>query len=118
MSKQRLAILIASVVGLISIFLPWVSLGPFSVSGSSGDGALLFFLLIPILILPLIGERNKNLSGIKLYVTLILAVLALFINIYTFSNIPMGVGIGLYISSLSSIALVVLPLVIKEQISA
>lgn len=119
MNKQRLLILISAAVGILSIFLPWVSLGPISVSGSSGDGVLLLFILAPVIIISLIGDKSKNLSGAKLFVTLGLGVLALIISIYTMSNLskmPMGsLGVGLYLSIISSIGVCALPFLIKEN---
>jgi Na+/H+ antiporter NhaC len=44
MSKQRKMILIAAAIGIVSMFLPWVSVFGFSVNGMNGWGVLVFFV--------------------------------------------------------------------------
>ena len=46
MSKQRKFVLIASAIGIISMFLPWFSFFGFRISGMHGVGILVFLCFV------------------------------------------------------------------------
>ena len=115
MNKQRLAILITGVLGALGSFLPWVSVLGMSVSGINGDGQLTLILMLPAIILSLVGDRKQNLTGAKLYSSIIPALLACAIAIWKISEIPMGLGIGLIITAIAPIALTASAFLIKDN---
>lgn len=109
MNKQRKLILIAAVVGIISIFLPWFSAGAFgfsvSTNGFHGWGVLAFFAFVIGGIVSLIGEQTQSLEKNLWFVAMIcgaLALLSVIISIissrtgdYAFVSADLGVGIWL-----------------------
>lgn len=68
MSKQRKFMLICAGVGIISIFLPWVSssgimgYGGFSFNGFRGVGIVSFLGFAGALVISLMGDQTKNLD--------------------------------------------------------
>jgi hypothetical protein len=68
MNKQRLAILIASVLGALGTFMPWVSLPIVgSINGTKGDGYITLILFCIPIVLSVLGNRNKAISGVRMY---------------------------------------------------
>lgn len=83
MNKQRLAILIASVIGALGTFMPWVSLPIVgSINGTKGDGYItLLCFLVPI-VLSILGNRKTALSGVRMYGAIAGAGISSLIAIY------------------------------------
>ena len=62
MNKQRKFILIAAVVGIIGMFLPWINVFFFSVNGMHSWGILAFLSFIVAGAVALLGDQTKNLD--------------------------------------------------------
>lgn len=107
MSKQRKMILIAAAVGIISMFLPWVSVFGYSVNGMHGWGVLVFFCFVAAGVLAYMGDQTKNLSRTAWMATLIAGGIASLITVINFINaldVLRAVGIGFYLSLAASLA--------------
>ena len=122
MEKNRLYIIIASVAVIIGSVLPQgtVNLGGFgglSVSGIEGDGKIIIILAIGAIVLAILKDRTQPL--IKNFA---LGVIETAISIYAlfrlgdmsanfgYGGYGISVGIGLYLTSIASIATFVLGL--------
>ena len=111
MNKQRKFVLIAAAVGVISMFLPWVSFLGYSISGMHGSGILVFLCFVVCGIIAYMGDQTKNLEKTMWAVTLIAGAIALLIVLYYFIEASGGggsifgsvIGFGLYISGLAAI---------------
>jgi uncharacterized protein YacL len=114
MSKQRKFVLIASAVGFISIFLPWVSIsmGPFgsmSTNGFHGAGILVFLCFAACGVLAFLGDQTKNLVKTFWMITLIaggLAAAIMLINFLRALDNLSYLSIGFYLALLASIGVV------------
>jgi len=109
MSKQRKMILIAAAVGIISMFLPWVSVFGFSVNGMHGWGVLVFFCFVAAGILAYMGDQTKNLTRTAWMATLIaggIAALIMAINFINALEVLSAVGVGFYLALAASLAIV------------
>ncbi len=84
MSKQRKMILIAAAVGVICMFLPWVSVFGFSVSGMHGWGILVFLCLVVAGVIAFMGDQTKNLNGTNWMAVLIAGGVASLIMLINF----------------------------------
>ncbi len=115
MSKQRKFILIAAAAGVISMFLPWVSISLFgytqSVNGMHDMGILVFLCFLASTAIAYLGDQTKNLErnmwGIVLAAGAI-AVLSVIYFYFKMSNSIMGssfVGFGLYISTIAALGI-------------
>ena len=86
MNKQRKFVLIAAVAGVISMFLPWVSISLLgftqSVNGMHGSGILVFLCFAASGIVAYLGDQTKNLDKTMWLVTLIAGALATLIVIW------------------------------------
>jgi peptidoglycan/LPS O-acetylase OafA/YrhL len=112
MNKQRKFVLIAAAVGIISMFLPWISFFGFSVNGMHGSGILVFLCFIASGIIALLGDQTKNLEKTMWGITLIAGALALLIILYflidssgnnnVFGSVT-GFSFGFYLSGLAAI---------------
>lgn len=117
MSKQRKFILIASAVGIISMFLPWVSFSMFGVtqstSGMHGWGVLAFFCFVITGLISFVGNQKVNLDKTMWMLTMILAIIPLIIVISTYMNMSnsiMGtefIGFGMYLSGIAALAVLI-----------
>ncbi len=113
MSKQRKFILIASAAGVISMFLPWVSISLFgytqSVNGMHDIGILVFLCFLAGAAIAYLGDQTKNLDRNMWGIALAAGAIALLSIIYFYfkmSNSVMGssfVGFGLYISGIAAL---------------
>lgn len=114
MSKQRKFILIASAVGVISMFLPWVKISLFgfssSVNGMRDSGIFIFLCFVACGVISFLGNQTINLDRTMWMVTLIvggLAALIMIINFLRASDARDFLSYGFYLALLSSIGLVV-----------
>lgn len=115
MSKQKKFILIASAAGVISMFLPWVSISLFgytqSVNGMHDIGILVFLCFLTSGIIAYLGDQTKNLDRNMWGIVLAAGVISLLSIIYFYfkmSESIMGssfVGFGLYISAIAAIGI-------------
>ena len=66
MNKQRKFILIAAAVGVVSMFLPWVSISLFgytqSVNGMHDIGILVFLCFLAAAAVAYLGDQTQNLE--------------------------------------------------------
>ena len=127
MEKNRLYIIIASVAVIIGSVLPWgtVNLGGFgglSVSGIEGDGKIIIILAIGAIVLAILKDRTQPLIKNFALGVVALGVIETAISIYAlfrlgdmsanfgYGGYGISVGIGLYLTSIASIATFVLGL--------
>jgi amino acid transporter len=113
MNKQRKFVLIAAAVGVISMFLPWISFFGFNINGMHGSGILVFLCFVVSGIIALLGDQTKNLEKTMWGITLIAGALALLVILYFLidssgsNNIlgsVTGFSFGFYLSGLAAIA--------------
>ena len=108
MSKQRKMMLIAAAVGIISIFLPWISYYGFSVSGMNGWGVLVFLCFAVAAVMAFIGDQTKNLTQSNWMIALIasgLATLVMVINFLTNLEVLQLFSVGFYLALIATVAL-------------
>lgn len=136
MNKQRLSILIASSLGVLATFMPWVK-APLigSINGTKGDGWLTFFLFAVPLALSLVKDRAKELKGLQLYGAVVPGFIAAMIGIwkvidfnvamYDFEDSPfaeifaagVSVEFGLYLVIFAGLALPVCGFLLTEKMN-
>lgn len=131
MNKQRLFILAAAVLGIVSSFLPWITLPMGSISGIKGDGWLTLILFLVPTIVSVLGNRNAKLSRTNLYIAMGPALLAGLMGLYKIidfnSSLPdadnpfalgirsaMSIGVGLYLVVIAGLAVPAIGLFVKE----
>ena len=113
MHKQRKFVLIAAAVGIISMFLPWISISVFgytqSQNGMHDIGILAFLCFIVSGVIAYLGDQTKNLDKNMWGIVLATGALALISAIWFYFKISdsiMGgslVGFGLYIAAIAAI---------------
>jgi len=113
MSKQRKFVLIAAALGIISMFLPWISISIFgytqSQNGMHDIGILAFLCFVVSGIVAYLGDQTKNLDKNMWGIVLVAGALALISAAWFYFKINdsiMGgslVGFGLYISAIAAI---------------
>ncbi|HEY0042547.1 MAG TPA: hypothetical protein VGB71_17860 [Flavisolibacter sp.] len=110
MSKQRKMILVAAAIGVISMFLPWVSVFGFSTNGVSGWGIVVLFCFLTAGILSYMDDQTKNLELKNWMLVLIaggLASLIMVISFFDVFDVLEFLNIGFYGALLASLAVVV-----------
>ncbi len=114
MSKQRKFIMIASGIGIISMFLPWVKISLFGFSNSEngmhGSGVFIFLCFVACGVISFLGNQSANLERTMWMVTLItggLAAVIMIINFLRASDVMNFLSYGFYLALLSSIGIVV-----------
>lgn len=115
MNKQRKFILIAAVIGVISMFLPWISVSMLgeseTVNGMHGKGVLVFLCFAIAGAIAYLGDQTTNLDKTMWGVTLLAGIVALLFMIWFYSDTSgsfMGasfIGFGFYISALASVGI-------------
>jgi hypothetical protein len=118
MNKQRKLILLASLAGIISIFLPWFSAGAFGfsvhINGFHGWGILALLCFVVALIISLVGSQIQPLDKSAWFVAMICGALCLLSIIITiissqtgdFGFASAGLGFGIWISLIAGIAVI------------
>ncbi len=119
MSKQRKFVLIAAAVGVVSMFMPWISLSVLgfsqTVNGMHDKGILVFLCFAASGIIAYLGDQTKNLDKTMWAVTLIAGALALLMVIWFYfqatgdGNVFGGsfIGFGLYISGIAALGILI-----------
>lgn len=133
MHKQRLFILIASAIGIISIFLPWVSVSAHifgysygqSANGFHGTGIVVFLGFLVTLAMPFIGNKTQLLENNTWLITLVAGALAfLFTLIFIISKSGtmnssgwggIGYGFGVWLALIASIAVILSAWLLKSS---
>lgn len=115
MNKQRKFVLIAAAIGIISMFLPWISVSLFGYSqnenGMHGIGVLVFFCFLASAAIAYLGDQTKNLDKNMWGIVLAAGTIALIGTIIFYSNASnsiMGnslVGFGLYIGGIAALGI-------------
>ena len=109
MSKQRKFVLIAAAIGIVSMFLPWFSLGFMgSINGMHGEGIIVFLGLVVAGLLAYMGDQTKNIEKSYWTGTLIAGGIAALVMIYFLIRILSNgglslLGFGFWLSFLGSI---------------
>ncbi len=112
MNKQRKFILIAAVVGLIAMFLPWIKISFFgmssSVNGMHGSGILVFLCFAGAGVVAFLGDQTKNLDKTFWFIALACGALASLLMVWNLIDV-MGSGMsfisfGFYLAVLAAVA--------------
>jgi NADH:ubiquinone oxidoreductase subunit 6 (subunit J) len=113
LNKQRKFTLIAAMVGVISIFLPWIAVSGLGISMSENGlhsyGVMAFIGFIGAVILITMGDQTKPLDKTMWFVELIAGAVALIFTLLFMTNLSgdtfgaAGFGIGIWISILAAI---------------
>ena len=118
MSKQRKFVLIAAAVGIISCFLPWITIsfggfGGGSVNGMHSWGLLAFIAFIGAGVAAFLGDQTKTMAQTYWFVALAcgaLAVLGVLIFFLRISSVTGGLygggvsyGFGIFIAAIAAI---------------
>lgn len=98
MSQQRKLILIFSAIGVISVFLPWITITIFgeteSVNGFRGAGIVVFLAFAAGIVIAITGNQNMKLDRVMWLAALAAGIIALLFVIISFGNTSEG-GMGL-----------------------
>ena len=119
MSKQRKFVLIAAAAGIISCFLPWITIsfggfGGGSVNGMHSWGLLAFIAFIGAGVSAFLGDQTKPMASTYWFIALAcgaLAVLGVLIFFLRISSVSgglygggIGYGIGIWVGAAAAIA--------------
>jgi|SRR5690554_1291473 len=117
MNIQRKLILIAAGAGVISVFLPWLTVSVFgesnSINGFRGTGIVVFLGFIGSGLISLIGNQTEKLDKTMWLAVLVTGALSFIFTLISFGNlssggdmglglIEAGYGIGIWISLFAS----------------
>lgn len=95
---QRKLMLIAGALGIISVFLPWISVSMMgmsnSLSGFRGTGIVVFLAFAASIIIALTGDQSKTLDSKMWLAALAAGVIALLFTIISFGTISNEFGEG------------------------
>lgn len=109
MNDQRLSVLILAAVGMATAFMPWVKMPLLGyVPGTDNGGWLTFVLFGVVFILTFIGERSRNLIGLKLYSAIFLSLVAAGIGVWKIIDLDsplVTVEYGLYLMTLTGVVI-------------
>lgn len=107
LNKQRKFILIAAAAGVISMFLPWISVSYFGISGSANGlhsyGILIFLAFIGAGAVAYMGDQTKSLERTMWFIALACGAIATLLSIYFWTDAGSVAGFGLYIGLLAAI---------------
>ena len=120
MHKQRLIIIGAAIVGVISAFLPWATIdagmfGSGSVNGIEGDGLLTLIAFIIAGVLACLGNQKEPITSDAKFkwgivVAGAAAALIAVIAVMNVSSVPLSsAGFGVYLSILVGAIVAVIP---------
>ena len=115
MSKQRKMMLIAAAVGVVCMFLPWVSFLGISINGMRDWGVLVFLCFVVAGVMAFVGDQTKNLPSTNWMIALIasaIAALVMVINFFNLTDSLGGLSFGFYGAVAAAVALLALPLCI------
>lgn len=123
MHKQRLGVIVAAALGIVSAFLPWAKVSLFGMSISAkgtdgGDGFLTIALFAVAGIFAFLGtDRTKAIDAGKVKTVAIMgAVITVFmlLELLVFIGFSYS-GIGVYLSLIAGLAVLAVPFVIKDS---
>lgn len=83
MNKQRFAVLVVSIIGIIATFLPWYRIEQLgTISGFASSGWFTFLMFVVVILLVLRKDLNEDMTmGISWCVTII-SILATFVVLW------------------------------------
>src|SRR4051812_49008596 len=97
MSKQRKYILIAAAVGIIAVFLPWVTIGAFGMSDSQNGfhsyGIVVFLAFAVAIVINILGDQTKTLDQTMWMVALAAGVVGVLFTILFYTDLNGGYGV-------------------------
>lgn len=115
MNKQRKFVLFASALGIIAMFLPWVSVSILgmtqSTNGLHDKGILVFICFLACAAIAYLGDQTKNLDKTSWIITLIAPVIVLLMIIWFYSQMSNSflgasfIGYGLYIAGIAAVGI-------------
>lgn len=133
MYKQRLAVLISSAVGMLSIIMPWAIIplvGNMSGFNTTSGKILLVLFFVPI-VFSLIGNKKDELAKwmrVIIIITSILSILSIILQYASFGgfgksnesasaifNQFITIGFGIYVAGISALATLFLVILIKAK---
>lgn len=124
MHKQRLAVIIAAGLGLVSLFLPWASLSMFGVSYSvnglqaGGPGYIMLVVFVVAGVFAFLGDdRTAPIDASKVKIVAGVAALGVLMMLY---QLLAGIGfsyagLGAYLAFIAALAVLAVPFVIKDS---
>ena len=119
MSQQRTAVLIALSIGALATFMPWISNGITSISGSKGDGWISFaFYFSGILVLLAGGKTERILDTKNGNIIILLSLCATLFGIWKiwkFFPQEKTIEFGLYFVVLSGLFIPILTWLTKGE---
>jgi len=118
MHKQRRFVLILAAIGLIAVFLPWVTVGgvfgnSLNAHGFNGTGVVVFLALLAVAVIAIMGDQKKAEERNMWMITLLAGFIALLFAIIKYSQISgsafgiVSAGYGLWISLIASLAVII-----------
>ena len=116
-SKQRLILFIASLLGGLAVFLPWAAFLRISVLGIDGDGRITLVLFGLAFLVCCFGKLKKPLASEK-YLVVVAGVVSAGIAIFHIVDLvssgigfemSLAPGVGLYLTALAGLTLAVVP---------
>lgn len=109
MNDQRLSILILAAVGMATAFMPWVKMPIFGyVPGTDNGGWVIFALFMVVFILAFIGDRSRDLAGMKFYSAIFLSLVAAGFGVWKIIDLDsplVTVEYGLYLMTLAGVVI-------------
>ena len=119
MNKQRMALLLAAIVGIAATFLPWATVLGMTIDGTVGDGWISLGLFAIIIILAVLGDRGLSLKGGQFIAVVVLALCATALGVYEIMNLNKSggeyvqIGFGLYVLVAAGAACLLLPFLLR-----
>ena len=128
MNKQRKFTLIAAAIGIISVFLPWVTISVFGMSkninGFHGWGILVFLAFFAAAVITLIGNHAQVLEKSYWFLAMAfgaIALLSILIDIASSESpgegigfVDAGIGFGMWIAIASAAGIVLFAWMFKS----
>lgn len=130
MHRQRKFILIAAAAGVISMFLPWVSISAFGMdvgqsnNGLKGGGILIFFLFAAVLVMAVLNNPVSPLNRLQWFLSLIAGAINLAFTLRflagspnedTFGLVEARPGIGLWLAAVASLCILIGAWLFKQK---
>jgi hypothetical protein len=113
MNSQRKLIMVAAIVGVISVFLPWVTIPFFdqSINGFRSTGIIVFLAFIAAGGISLIGDQSNKLDKTMWLAALGVGAIAVIFTLISFGSFAdssglTGNGFGIWLALIASIGIV------------
>ena len=139
MNKQRIAMLICAVAGIIATFMPWFNMpliGSVNGTQANNDGWITLALFAVPLLLSMLGNRTKSLEGAMLFIAIAAGLVAAGIAVYRIIDFKnkisplednafgkmltstVSVGAGLYLVAVAGLAVLITAFALKDKQTA